>query len=112
MAFLQVDFFSETFGMSMNMNVILPQEIQVPNPVNGGRFPKLCRDNHSQLPSTRGKVWESEPIPSATSICGRSRHLSRVMCPEDRSFLSRQILSTSERCLFDREQREQLYCIQ
>ena len=40
MAFLQVDFFSETFGMSMNMNVILPQEIQVPNPVNGGRFPK------------------------------------------------------------------------
>ena len=24
----------------MNMNVILPQEIQVPNPVNGGRFPK------------------------------------------------------------------------
>ena len=43
MAFLQVDFFSETFGMSMNMNVILPQEIQVPNPVNGGRFPKPYR---------------------------------------------------------------------
>ena len=40
MAFLQVDFFSETFGMSMNMNVILPQEIQVPNPVNGGAVPQ------------------------------------------------------------------------
>ena len=43
MAFLQVDFFSETFGMSMNMNVILPQEIQVPNPVNGGGSPSLTR---------------------------------------------------------------------
>lgn len=38
MAFLNVDCFSEVLHMSISMNVILPQRLEVPNPVNGGHF--------------------------------------------------------------------------
>ena len=38
MAFLNVDCFSEVLHMSVNMNVILPQNIEIVNPVNGGHF--------------------------------------------------------------------------
>ena len=38
MAFLTVDCFSEVLHMSVNLNVILPQNINIINPVNGGHF--------------------------------------------------------------------------
>lgn len=38
MAFLSVDCFSEVLHMSVNLNVILPQNISIDNPVNGGHF--------------------------------------------------------------------------
>ncbi len=38
MAFLTVDCFSEVLGMSVSMNVILPQRMEIVNLVNGGHF--------------------------------------------------------------------------
>lgn len=38
MAFLTVDCFSEVLGMSVGLSVILPQRLNIVNPVNGGRF--------------------------------------------------------------------------
>ena len=38
MAFLNVDCFSQVLSMSVNMSVILPQRLDIPNSVNGGSF--------------------------------------------------------------------------
>lgn len=38
MAFLTVDCFSEVLGMSVSLSVILPQRLNIENPVNGGHF--------------------------------------------------------------------------
>ncbi len=38
MAFLTVNCFSEVLHMSVNLNVVLPQRLEIINPVNGGHF--------------------------------------------------------------------------
>lgn len=38
MALLDVDCFSQVLGMSVNIRVILPQRLEIENPVNGGHF--------------------------------------------------------------------------
>ena len=38
MALIDVDCFSQVLGMSVNIRLILPQRLEIENPVNGGHF--------------------------------------------------------------------------